>query len=870
MNKAFPFIQLYSIFNTKQVPLSTQLVVGQSMVVGVLLPPPPPPSPFFMTTFAFVPDTGLYWLSEDSGVTWILSGDPPSGTAATGGIPDVEEEPEWIPGFFDSVSFEGSPTSTPQYLYRTYFNSEPLVRQVRIFQTRDGRSWDLIIDDTDLHDERWSYTVSAATSKGAFVPDEVTILLMSFSGYVVHQGISDRDPITFISHDSGATYPFHQPSFFNLAAISGGAPNTLVWGGSVSTPRFILSLRRPQNASIKSLWYSKPGVDPLDIDWDQPNLSGDLSTFTPTEQLNNVAASPSSAIVVGYSNSRLISNGDGEPPNYAPMIIRTTTGGTAYSLAYVAADTIIDPFNLRLCDRLLCCTWATTLVGERYVVIGAHHIAFEDYYDPTMITFMYELYAITSIDDGLTWSSKQVLLSTGFTVSEGSIQARAYLFWEFLNNVQIISFGWDGLQFLLYVSTQGNIGLDSGTGILSFLSLDGENWDDSLFDNTPGDDGHVVSVHSPGKRFSSGNAYTNGEIPTSSTPQWVAVGGTEASGPMIVTSVDGFYWTERVATGTLPDGVNYLRTVAVGADGSPWVAGGNGGAIVRSQNGYDWSWTTIDAQIGINNTITAIRYDTNAGKFIAAMYNTSLRAQLATTIDGLNWTIQNNTIFSTGVNSSLFTTNIHMDIDQSTGRSVVGVDGGNSTSQSFNMARSDDGGFSWTLQSNPFGSGFAIVDIQHNQDGYWLLHGFDVGTIFVPSVRKFATSTNGVNWTVLTFNLITNYGYGPIDGTATWLGVDGTDYYLGTPDGSTWTPYNAIDPVFDFAPFVLKYSTNTSSWFAGSDPSIDTTDFKTQRGVFVGLEQASITIWVPLAENHLPFPARGTIEEAAIAPIVGG
>ena len=96
------------------------------------------------------------------------------------------------------------------------------------------------------------------------------------------------------------------------------------------------------------------------------------------------------------------------------------------------------------------------------------------------------------------------------------------------------------------------------------------------------------------------------------------------------------------------------------------------------------------------------------------------------------------------------------------------------------IARSSNGGLSWSVRSNPFGTS-TVYDVFY-ADGIFVAVGGD-GTVD----GVIATSTNGLSWTQRTSNadfVLKSVGYG--DGL--WVAVGNNNELVTSPDGITWTP----------------------------------------------------------------------------------
>jgi hypothetical protein len=371
---------------------------------------------------------------------------------------------------------------------------------------------------------------------------------------------------------------------------------------------------------------------------------------------------------------------------------------------------------------------------------------------------------------------------------------------------------------------------------------------------------------------------------------WVAVGGTQDNSASIVTSSDGIEWTARTNTFTDAGGQgkgiawNGSRWVAVGfngdysvtiiasSDGITWnnatdmfdnghavasrrplyppitntpteafcVAGGSGtNSLAYSYNGMTWT----DAS---NNPFTGgggqgIAW--NGSLWVAVGFNGDNTITMATSSDGITWTVRANPFDGNGGNGIAWNGSLWVAVGTGVGQTVT-------------IITSSDG-ITWTPRTNPFDGGVAY-GIAWN-GSLWVAVGSNGD-----STVTIATSSDGITWTAATSPFNGGVGQGIAWNGSLWVAV-GTDYssdstvtIATSSDGITWT---ATTNLFE-AGQGNGIAWNGSLWVAvgansGSTVTIltspDATTWTARANPFEGNSVSGIawngSLWVALGNN---------------------
>ena len=261
----------------------------------------------------------------------------------------------------------------------------------------------------------------------------------------------------------------------------------------------------------------------------------------------------------------------------------------------------------------------------------------------------------------------------------------------------------------------------------------------------------------------SGIYYVNGTF--------IATGGNQVetlSRPStLVTSQDGRAWVRRE-----PGTTNWLAGATYG--NGRYVAVGTNGAIVTSTDTTNWSAATSPTTAQLN----AVAY--GAGQFVA-VGGTATAATIVSSSDGLNWNLQSapwNTLYAI-----IFAQNQFVAVGQT-----------NSSSKLSTILTSPDG-LNWTaevaattnsLRTLAFGNGLYLAAGDRGQMGVssdginwtnvslnntlsWRMSAYGGGQFVLgqQSPLGWATSSNGVNWTISNTvrNYFPTYAYGLTAGT---------------------------------------------------------------------------------------------------------
>jgi len=211
----------------------------------------------------------------------------------------------------------------------------------------------------------------------------------------------------------------------------------------------------------------------------------------------------------------------------------------------------------------------------------------------------------------------------------------------------------------------------------------------------------------------------------SSGSLWVAIGDNQGAPPgtnAIATSPDGITWTSR------PSPLDGAWGLSVAWNGYLWVAGGHPVSpgdptvIITSIDGI--TWTAALTQPSTNGQVNGLAW--NGSLWVAAQSSI-----MSTSTDGLNW-VTSASPFPPNPNG--LTNTIAWN-----GSLWVAV-GFNTVDNTINIATSPDG-INWTLSANnPFSGGYANGLTWNGS--VWIAGGFNGG-----STVSICTSTDGSNWT---------------------------------------------------------------------------------------------------------------------------
>ncbi len=311
---------------------------------------------------------------------------------------------------------------------------------------------------------------------------------------------------------------------------------------------------------------------------------------------------------------------------------------------------------------------------------------------------------------------------------------------------------------------------------------------------------------------------------------WVGTGSSNAN---IVTSPDGFTWTQRLAN-------SFGTAFGVAWNGTQFVAvGGSTSQFFTSSNGITWVNRT-NGGIAVLSVVNGITWATSLSLWVATGQNSgATQGIIATSTDGINWTSRNTDIFTTRAthvawNGSLFVavgegTNVFAtssdgitwtgrgaDGITTAGRGIVWATSPGQTSlwvavgSGTNSIATSPDGTTWTGRTTT-----SIFSVQGNE----VVNNGSVTVAVGEGTNTYAWSyDNGVNWTAGGTSAFTTagtaLGWSPITGQ--WVGGSSNiPYFLSSPDGITWTGrtnFTSSIQVIAMQTRERNFTINNSNW----------------------------------------------------------
>jgi len=269
------------------------------------------------------------------------------------------------------------------------------------------------------------------------------------------------------------------------------------------------------------------------------------------------------------------------------------------------------------------------------------------------------------------------------------------------------------------------------------------------------------------QRDSSFDTTTIRKVVYNGVDMWVAVG---MSGKL-ASSPNAIDWTQRDSQ----FGVSYFRDIYYSINDSLWIGVGSSSKAAKSSNGINWELLTT--YFGV--TINGIAHNgLSGGAGLWVIVGASGRIRTSPSGEQGTWTPRTNPFGLTAIWDVA-----HNGLSGGAGLWVAVAN--------IKKIATSPNGITWTLRSNPFGSGDGIEAIAHNQksgsNGLWVAAA-DYG--------KIATSPDGETWTLRDNPsgdcFFRGVDYGKDD---YWTAVGSPDAsgvsVLSSPDGSKWTSRDA-------------------------------------------------------------------------------
>ncbi len=271
----------------------------------------------------------------------------------------------------------------------------------------------------------------------------------------------------------------------------------------------------------------------------------------------------------------------------------------------------------------------------------------------------------------------------------------------------------------------------------------------------------------------------------------------------------GLSWLEA-------SGVRPLQILNAGWNGSRFVAlYGNGGnnnenISLYSADGRVWN----QGNLVTSRSVTGMGADPVSGLCIAFLFDSAASpGQLWTSIDGVNWTLQNGSfqlpIDSTTINGWELV--LHNGLAGVQGRwlGFIGsgtYDNGGGPSHSDLIGSSSDG-VNWTIAPSPLDASSGTTYAAAYGLGRWILSGVD-GNASIPAT--FCSDDQGVTWTRVNIPYAaTDYNGQAIatDGRGTWLLVTDESWYKSTDNGNSFAQVTPVggQPASNNTPYYLSF-----------------------------------------------------------------